>query len=220
MSSRYLSADGTPPCSSDEHVAQAMQLLADAGISQQVADCETDTGRALAASHRAGNQITAAGVHVLNAVLAAFKDADAKLQDELTAQKFAARQGFSAEPHRSAVRVRVFHNTTTDGRLFGYKPDHQVVEVYSYDDPDVVATTRDSAVADRAFHLFNVGHDPEFGIPDHRACDYRARGNRSLSMGDVVGIDNRFYACASSGWSPIDTPAMADIAQPGTTPMS
>ncbi|HEY0697395.1 MAG TPA: hypothetical protein VGD43_06255 [Micromonospora sp.] len=39
------------------------------------------------------------------------------------------------------------------------------------------------------YRLFNVGHDPQFGTPDPRAVVYRERGNRSLSVGDVVALN-------------------------------
>ena len=48
--------------------------------------------------------------------------------------------------------------------------------------------------------LLNVKEDPAFGPPDPRAVDYRLCRNRSLSVGDIVAVDGRFYACEPSGW--------------------
>jgi hypothetical protein len=48
---------------------------------------------------------------------------------------------------------------------------------------------------------------------------YRARGNRSLSGGDVTCIDGRFYACARTGWQRLDhEPSIVpEAGVPGTT---
>ena len=70
------------------------------------------------------------------------------------------------------------------------------------------------------FELFNVGEDPAFGPPHPRAVDYRRCGNRSLSVGDVVAVDGRFYACASTGWAALkDRPLIDQRRTHGTTPL-
>ncbi len=103
--------------------------------------------------------------------------------------------------------------------VHGGSTPRAVVEVYAYDDPDVSPATTDHDLAERAFHLFNVGHDSDFGGPDHRALEYRDRGNRSLAVGDIVAIDGRFHACEPTGWEPIDPPRQVRSTQPGTTPL-
>jgi hypothetical protein len=128
--------------------------------------------------------------------------------------------------------VRVFHsNLFSDAAVFGYQstpykvrdvemPAHTVTEVYQYTPRD-----GDGHAVEFAFHLFNVGHDPDYvNPPDPRALDYRDRANRSLSKGDVVGIEDergaRFYACASFGWDLLDqSPTVDNREQHGTTPV-
>lgn len=103
------------------------------------------------------------------------------------------------------MKVTVFHNIAKDdlGRplgFFGYETGHQMVQVFTFD----ADTSGHLAAAERAFHLFNVGDDPSYGIPSNIAVEYRARGLRSLSVGDVVVInDTTAYACASMGWTEI-----------------
>lgn len=113
-------------------------------------------------------------------------------------------------------RVTIFHNVATDhqgrhlGMLDGYGAGHPVIMVARYE-------TEASDPCDEAYFLFNVGHDPEFGKPSLIAQEYRFRGNRSLSVGDVVEYDRRYYACASAGWEPIDRPHILNLH--GTAPM-
>jgi hypothetical protein len=58
----------------------------------------------------------------------------------------------------------------------------------------------DAQICEEAFKMFNVG-DPVRNITVRR---YRNARNRSLSVGDVVVIDGRAYACARFGWDRID----------------
>ena len=110
------------------------------------------------------------------------------------------------------MHVTVYHNVATDpqgrtlGMLDGYAPGHPLVPVATYTDDGGDPT----AVAEEAFRLFNVGDDPDMGTPDARALAYRARGNRSLSKGDVVhctdGQGHWWLACASRGWDHVPEP--------------
>ncbi len=106
------------------------------------------------------------------------------------------------------MRVVIWHNVATDdlGRSesmsTGYRPGDPLVPVHAYDVPDVtgagdVALAHDAA--DAAFDLFNIGETGE-------AVPYRARGNRSLSVGDVVQAGDVWLACASQGWKRIEAP--------------
>lgn len=103
------------------------------------------------------------------------------------------------------MRVIIWHNITTDdqgrplGMLDGYKHGHILVPVASYE-----AEGTDAELLASAFQIFNVGDDPDFGEPNPLAQLYRLRGNRSLSVGDVVSFteeeQTRWHACARFGW--------------------
>lgn len=99
------------------------------------------------------------------------------------------------------MRVRIFHNTNPLALAQGYRPSSSVREVYAYE-----TTLTDHAQAlKEGFFLFNLGYQPDFAS-DFRAVDYRQRGHRSLSVGDVVEVDGRFYAYAHRGWTDIRPP--------------
>ncbi|WP_278314988.1 hypothetical protein [Lolliginicoccus levis] len=101
--------------------------------------------------------------------------------------------------------VRIFHNIARDeqGRhagFAGYRPGHQVELVFAYS-----AEGSDDELLERAFFLTNIGSGP-------LADAYRARGLRSLSVGDVLAIGQRYYGCDRIGWQPIERPARQSIA--------
>ncbi|GAA2798971.1 hypothetical protein [Saccharopolyspora taberi] len=185
---------------STEHEQRAMRLLN-----------ATETAPDLAPSDET-RALRKAKAHLL----ACTREEKADFEDSAE-REHALRHAFS--PQRPPARIRVFHNAERTAMLGGYTAGHAVVEVYAYDEPDVTAETTDVELADRAFELFNVGDDPDFGEVDHRAREYRDRRNRSLSVGDVVAVDGRFHACAAAGWRPIAPPQQARITQPGTTPL-
>ncbi|RAS59502.1 hypothetical protein C8D87_114114 [Lentzea atacamensis] len=113
-----------------------------------------------------------------------------------------------------AVWIRVFHNNHATAS--GYAPGQSVTEVFTY----VEDGLDDHVLLGRAFDLFYIGHDPEFGTPDRRAVEYRDRGNRSLAVGDVVAIDDRFYAFDHVGCPQvIERPPIRQRAGDGTVPM-
>jgi hypothetical protein len=123
---------------------------------------------------------------------------------------FAELEWMTAKPKT----VRVFLNPHTDF-VTDYLPDQEVVEVTSYTEHG----DDDLALLEEAFRLFNVGHDPDIGPVDDRALTYRHRGNRSLSVGDVVGIDDRYYTCGSFGWIRlVGPPTTTSRAGNGITP--
>ena len=99
----------------------------------------------------------------------------------------------------ATVNVGVLHNMMPDGSGFlGHQPEHPMRVVYSC---LADASQSDDETLEQAFFAFNVGDDPLFGEPLAVAVEYRAKRNRSLSVGDVVAVDRRLYACASFGWS-------------------
>lgn len=121
----------------------------------------------------------------------------------------------------ATARVRIFHtNDFLDACLSGYRPEHTVSEVFTYDVTSPRSEAEVNALLSEAFRLFNVGDDPAFGTPDEWAVAYRRRRNRSLSVGDVVGVGRRFYACERYGWSVLDTaPRIEQRRSHGTTPL-
>ncbi|GFJ84971.1 hypothetical protein [Phytohabitans houttuyneae] len=122
------------------------------------------------------------------------------------------------------MKAEVYHNVAVDdggrhlGLLDGYLPGHPVTLVFSTEIPEC----NDLDACEQLYRLLNVGHDPDFGEPDPRATQYRARGNRSLSMGDVACIDGRCYACARFGWQRLDhEPSIVHVTGiAGTTPIA
>ncbi|WP_461122932.1 hypothetical protein [Saccharothrix stipae] len=115
------------------------------------------------------------------------------------------------------MSIRVFHNLNDRALLVGYQ-GQPVAEVLAYTGPPS-ARSHDVDLVEAAFQLCNVGDDPEFGRPDPRAVRYRRRGNRSLSIGDVVAVDGRFYACQRIGWRRIAQPRLMHVRRHGTTPL-
>ncbi len=119
------------------------------------------------------------------------------------------------------MHVRIYHNVSQDelGRslsmLDGYTEGDPLVLVAEYDAP----TFSTAGAIDAAWRVFNVGDDPEFGIPDPTAVEYRKRGNRSLSVGDVVEVEGDFYAIDNVGQRLIDEPTHVIRHLHGTNPM-
>jgi hypothetical protein len=111
----------------------------------------------------------------------------------------------------AAARVCAYLNTSTDGRptgmLDGYAPGHQLALAFEMTVPAAVC---DVEACEQVFFLLNVGDDPAFGTPDPRALEYRLKGHRSFSVGDIVTIDDRAYACAGFGFTPIPMPSTVE----------
>ncbi|MFI9410120.1 hypothetical protein [Nocardia gamkensis] len=123
----------------------------------------------------------------------------------------ALRDAVSAPaPHPGEVWVRVYLNTDPTALLTGYRPDAPVTLAYTYllrADP---VTDTDAVVLERVFAAFN--DHPEHADDQIHTDTWYAKGMqgvtglRSLSVGDIVELDDRHYACASTGWSPVPTP--------------
>jgi hypothetical protein len=97
---------------------------------------------------------------------------------------------------KPTMTVGVWHNIAVpENFLVGWQPAHPMVKVFAYDIPAEQALDP-YVVLEDAFFTFNEGDDV-------RAQEYRARGNRSLSKGDVVAIGEVAWACASNGWEQI-----------------
>ncbi|WP_280420320.1 hypothetical protein [Nocardia carnea] len=89
----------------------------------------------------------------------------------------------------AGVAIRIIHDRWRSTPL----------PVFDYHDLTSSRHESDETIAERQFKRFNRD---ECDI----ARDYRARGLRSLSVGDIVGIDDRYLQCDSVGWSPIPKP--------------
>lgn len=105
--------------------------------------------------------------------------------------------------------IMVYHNVSQDekgrsvGMLDGFEINHSLTLV------SVISSLEAPSVIDaleRVYFLLNVGDDPEYGNPDPVSLLYRARGNRSLSVGDVIQIDSLWYAVGRYGWKEINPP--------------
>jgi hypothetical protein len=93
---------------------------------------------------------------------------------------------FSLEPIWAAsVKVRVIHDLREDG----YQ------QVLSFFVSRVAVWNRTTQILEEIFELLNVGSEMN---PIVRS--YRQAGNRSLSVGDVVVIDNVAFECRAAGW--------------------
>jgi hypothetical protein len=98
--------------------------------------------------------------------------------------------------------VTVWHNVEKDGphpvgMLYGYKPGHAMCPVFTY----VTCATPDSTnIPEDAFKMFNAPED--YLSPEELALARRYRANRlrSLSIGDIVQVDDTYYACESFGF--------------------
>ncbi|WP_054816794.1 MULTISPECIES: hypothetical protein [Nocardia] len=114
--------------------------------------------------------------------------------------------------HPGEVRVRVYLNRDRNALLTGYEPDAPLTLAYTYllrADP---ATDTDEVLLERVFAAFN--DHPEHDEDQIHTDTWYAKGMhgvtglRSLSVGDLVGLDDRHYACESTGWSPVPAPTL------------
>jgi len=104
----------------------------------------------------------------------------------------------------TAIDVQVFHNIAVDemgrptGMADGFKPGDPLLHVASW---LTTVTADDDQVLRTVWHIFNVGDDEEFGPTYAVALEYRLRGNRSLSKGDVVRIGLEHYSVDGNGFT-------------------
>lgn len=88
------------------------------------------------------------------------------------------------------------HVEARDVRMFmAYEPGDIMHLAFEYPHDDHV---EDLILCEEAFRWFNIGDK----LPVVRR--YRQAGNRSLSVGDVVVIDDRAYAVAPFGWDRLE----------------
>ena len=122
--------------------------------------------------------------------------------------------------------IQVFHNSRRDevGRctamMDGYRAGDPLTHVFDFDLTD--ADAAGSNWPERVYELLNIGDDPSFGTPDDRAVAYRARRNRSLSVGDVLIVDGAAQAVAHYSFESVrvDPAQLVNALHHGTTPIT
>ncbi|MFF6829941.1 hypothetical protein [Streptomyces longwoodensis] len=115
------------------------------------------------------------------------------------------------------MRLTVWHNTDSDGRFYGYLPDHPMLRTFSY-------TTNDGAheaELKRAVTLFNSDLELLDGTDREIAAHYRFLGIPSFSKGDGLSIRpgeggrEKFWASNGRDLLPQDRPfthlALGDV---------
>lgn len=125
-----------------------------------------------------------------------------------------------AQIAQDAQIVTVYLNVARDGfgaptgMRDGYKAGDELRRAFRLPLTDKESSTPAMALAEKVFHLLNVGDDPAYGTPDDRAVAYRLGNYRSLSVGDVLEINGEHVAVASMGFDTIDAPTKESISMP------
>lgn len=104
------------------------------------------------------------------------------------------------------VLIQIFLNRQPQG-FNGYQPGHLLQLAYSYHDTiadldtaDHPADAVDRLILDRQYLRFN-------DLDGHAAArEYYEAGNRSITSGDLIGIDGRLYASIANGWTRLQSP--------------
>lgn len=119
----------------------------------------------------------------------------------------------------SYTQVTVYHGVK-EHNFDGYKAGDPVAPVFTYvthnllvagDDPVASRETNDLAVAEHAFHIFNAPAEYLDGQDVITAAAYRANRLRSLSVGDLVAVNDRVYSCERAGFKPAGRRALLNI---------
>ncbi|MBW0275348.1 hypothetical protein ATM97_29165 [Nocardia sp. MH4] len=119
--------------------------------------------------------------------------------------------------HRS-VLVTVYLANDPLALITGYTPGTALTLADRFD-LDLTPRLADTALLERVFardtggpddvvlgRIFDALNDhPEPG-DEHLTTRWYSGGRRSLSVGDVVALSGRHYACAPIGWEPIAAP--------------
>lgn len=114
-----------------------------------------------------------------------------------------ARRGFLRQRRRRLTQVMITVHLAADPRstIYGHRPG----DPYLLADRfllDRLGDTDDFAVLDRVFAALN--DHPHPADVEHTRRWYR-HGHRSLSVGDIVTIDQRRYACTPWSWDTLPT---------------
>ncbi|MFE7720814.1 hypothetical protein ACFU44_17420 [Nocardia rhizosphaerihabitans] len=103
------------------------------------------------------------------------------------------------------LMVTVYLSTDPHSMIYGYRPGDTflLADRFLLDNPGHTGGIDDCAVLERVFAALN--DHPRHDDIDHTRRWYR-RGHRSLSVGDVVGLGPRHYACTAVGWRHVPPP--------------
>jgi hypothetical protein len=125
------------------------------------------------------------------------------------------------------MKVTVYHNVARDehGRHInfdGYQPGQPLVPVFSYEVelldggiPELLL------IAEEAFASFNADSEVLAGRKLELALRYRRAQSRSLSVGDVLRIDDSILACDHVGFRTIPGGGLNEVrvSEHGTHPI-
>lgn len=111
-------------------------------------------------------------------------------------------------------QVTIWHNVNRDVNghptffFHGYQPGDAVTPAFTFTWPN-----DDEQITDYCFHVFNAPED--YLDKDERklADRYRVNRLRSLSVGDVIQVGNKFWACKSVGWEFLGTDVPMNVAE-------
>lgn len=92
--------------------------------------------------------------------------------------------------------MKVTIHLNTSAPFWSYQPDAELIEAVSYTDHQA---GRAEEALSLAYELFNIG-EPHEGPYGDVVARYRDAQHRSLSVGDVVTVDGRRFACEPMGW--------------------
>jgi hypothetical protein len=151
-------------------------------------------------------RLVAANVHMLCALVTMIEHDVAQTEDLNKSADLPIGPRSHRVP-RGSITVQLFHNLNPAATTEGYCPDSdRVVEVYSYHEHDVAGTASDQDIVAGVIEMFGVVHEPARGPRDHRIANYVDRGNRALTIGDVIAIDRRCYALTDTSTAPVAFP--------------
>ena len=92
--------------------------------------------------------------------------------------------------------VRIMHVRRIGDPATGYDEVFTCAAEFDFNSAD-----SDRELLEQLFEMFNVGNPDQ----DPIVAAYRAKGLRSLSVGDVVVLDEEVaWVCRAAGWEPVD----------------
>ena len=131
-----------------------------------------------------------------------------------------ALQDTPLDASSQTYHLRLFHNVSSAAGV-RYDGSDEVVEVDSYS-VTLPTITDDHVLLQQVLLAFTLGAAYAGDVSAEfrqRVADYRRRGNRPLAVGDVIAVDERFWAVEQAGWQSIDPPVLVHRALRGTAPL-